>query len=1369
MSKYGYRNIWYNPRRKQIHLWTWDEDGNRIERTDTFNPYLYIESNSKADGLSIYNTNLRKIVFPSQFERRKYTNESGIKRLFFNLKPEQQYLLDNCLILNEQLDFTKNPLKIFSLDIETETYKHPNEKIVKVREGQSTTELTLGEFRKTTDKDRFEVWDEQKQQWVKYSISCYYTEHVFPDIQKASHPINLITYHDSLTDKFHTFGTKPYNPKDDNIIYHQCSTEVGMLQKFIEEWSSDYPDIMTGWNCVSHTECVWMNDRIQNISKISKNNKLFMSDHINNYMNTGKKKESVLTTEIGTELKCSSDHIIPVYLKDKHKYKNKNTLIKQALDLSVDDISKKIEKEDVYVKVFFNKNTLLDYTYRQFLIDFLEVLPDINFYITDTKIRDRLKNVVGVEQYIPIKDYWWGKKFWEGRRCWSYTHLKDILTKDEILEYLHNTTELILIRDSKYDTALLLDQVISTDILQLLGFIFTDGSLDKKTQHIRYSNKHRNIIEQYTTIYNNETESALCLSSPQQKDNCYYKEITTNNIIGMLLPIIYDNGYNKNLNIEIISRLSSNQFYSLLAGMIDGDGWISSNAVNMCHFDQPHTLKTIQQLLLWNNTFSYKYTNNNTISIPKIPKNIEFLNFCASKMFHDDRKTRLINLPQNNRKQSASNNIRYYIYDTFAAVRVKDVQHTDNIVQMFDIETSTHYFVCNGIKVHNCEFFDIPYIINRITNLLGIDYTNRLSPVSSLFYKEDIKQQYGKTQGKWIINGVSCVDYKDAYETFSRSELESYKLDYVAKVELNEGKTEYNSTNLGKLSDTDWNKFVEYNIQDVRLLVKLENKLRFLKIMRTIAYKGFTSIEATMGKVMVVTGVIAAQALKHNKIISTFIHDNIGEYAGGFVKDINPSLANGVVTFDANSLYPNTLITLNLSQETKIGKILNVDTDKNQVEIKLVNGKIHTLNSEAFRDFLGCEKISISKAKVLFSQKQKGIIPEYVDSLYKERVDIKNKMDQIERSLAHCKKESEKWKENKLLTEQLDLQQYTIKILLNSIYGVFANRHSPFADVDLASSITLTGQAVIKQASDILDKYAQDKFNIVDPIVIYNDTDSTHLTLKPILTKKNISLLNDKGEINSPVYDIVVDMNTYLNEQINEWAKTSLHSIDPRFYFKREAICAAGIYQSKKHYILHIKDKGESKPLPCDKIKYVGVEVAKSTMSSTVKDLIKDVIKTMLYTGNEQESTKKYRDAYEKFKKLPPEEIAFRSNINKYELYEAKSQGYAAAKRTPVHVKAALYYNKLLTELNIQNNYEAIASGNKMKWLYCNPNNKLNIEEIAFTATLPKEFEFIVPDYDKMFEKIVMPAIKRLYECTKWNLVDIRNEYSCNLLDLFSE
>ena len=222
--------------------------------------------------------------------------------------------------------------------------------------------------------------------------------------------------------------------------------------------------------------------------------------------------------------------------------------------------------------------------------------------------------------------------------------------------------------------------------------------------------------------------------------------------------------------------------------------------------------------------------------------------------------------------------------------------------------------------------------------------------------------QFGKEQTRWYINGVSCLDYLDVYKKFSVGLRESYKLDSIAELELGEKKVDYGNTNLSSLADEDWQTFVEYNVQDVNLLVKFEDKLRYLSLLRMLAYVGLTPLESAMGTLSVITGAIVIKGHEKELVIPTFVKDvsDTGKYEGAYVGEPQRNFQEAIVSFDANSLYPNTMITLNLSPETKVGTI----TEKNEthVHIRHVSGKTFKLSHEKFLEFLKQENISISKA-----------------------------------------------------------------------------------------------------------------------------------------------------------------------------------------------------------------------------------------------------------------------------------------------------------------------------------------------------------------------------------------------------------------------
>ena len=287
----------------------------------------------------------------------------------------------------------------------------------------------------------------------------------------------------------------------------------------------------------------------------------------------------------------------------------------------------------------------------------------------------------------------------------------------------------------------------------------------------------------------------------------------------------------------------------------------------------------------------------------------------------------------------------------------------------------------------NSEFFDIPYIINRCRRILGDEWVARMSPTGNVTSRI-IKGAFGRDQVKWSIEGISLLDYLDVYKKFSMGLRESYKLDAIGELELGEKKVEYGNMNLATLSDEDWQTFVDYNIQDVRLLKNLDVKLKYIDLIRMLAYSGLTSFEAAMGSLSVINGATAIRGRRRQQCIPTFIrNEDTGKNPGAYVGEPLKGFQKDIISFDANSLYPNVMISLNMSPETKVGKI--EDKTDEEVTIRHVNGKTFTMPIESFGKFVKDEEIGISRANVLFTQKRKGVMPEILDEYYNKRVEVK--------------------------------------------------------------------------------------------------------------------------------------------------------------------------------------------------------------------------------------------------------------------------------------------------------------------------------------------------------------------------------------------
>ena len=362
-------------------------------------------------------------------------------------------------------------------------------------------------------------------------------------------------------------------------------------------------------------------------------------------------------------------------------------------------------------------------------------------------------------------------------------------------------------------------------------------------------------------------------------------------------------------------------------------------------------------------------------------------------------------------------------------------------------------------------------------------------------------------------------------------------------------------------------------------------------------------------------------------------------------------------------------------------------------------------------------------------------------------------------------KQRKKDLENKI--SKLNTKQQAIKTFINSVYGVFGNEYCPVQDKDIAESITLTGQAVAKEAREIFKKFVTQETGVTDEIelergLIAGDTDSVYLSLFQLV--KNFS---DGDKITEETFQVATKLEKFLNDNIKLWAIRALNTADCRFEFKRETLCDYGVFLEKKRYVLHVLDK-EGFP-PEDPWKYTGVEVVSTKMPKAVKPYVKDVIQTLILTKSESSTNTIFSNAYDKFLSMSVNEIAQVSGIRNLEKYAALCDGFATCKGMPYHVKAAYYYNLLLDELGISHKYEKITSGDKIKLFYVEMPNKYGIKAIAFKNRYPVEFTNIFkPNVSDMFEKDMYKCIERFYKIMNWIPRKPTEQLICTLDDILT-
>lgn len=700
-------------------------------------------------------------------------------------------------------------------------------------------------------------------------------------------------------------------------------------------------------------------------------------------------------------------------------------------------------------------------------------------------------------------------------------------------------------------------------------------------------------------------------------------------------------------------------------------------------------------------------------------------------------------------------------------------------------ERKINYFECNNEKEVLEKFiehwsndypdiitgwnisFDIPYIYNRIVKLLSEKLAKSLSPVNQVYRKNRKKKIHAQHEihvEDYVIKGVSTLDYQDVYIKFNINPVPNHKLDTIANIEIGQEKINYESSNLAKLADEDWNTFVFYNIQDVNIIIGLENKLKYMQVTRMLAYMGLVNLEQGLYTVSIVNGYAAINAAESDQIIPTFTEKNDWRnYEGGFVKEPKSGIYKHIISFDLNSLYPNTMITLNMSPETKFGKI--IEKTDNYVILETVNLKRYKIEIDKFDDFIRKNNIAISKSNVLFRQDKKGIFSKMVEEVYNGRVADKTKMKK-NKILLQENDNIENKSNLELEIEQLDILQYAKKIFINSVYGYCGNRYAAMSDIDIAESVTLTCQDVIKQSGDILNSIVSKILGKEIDVVCYNDTDSAYITISSLVEKYQVEFLNEDGKVNDYYKKITSVIEDKLNEKIKEWGTTELYSNDCRFEFKSETICDAGFFLKKKHYMLHVlNDEG----FDTCKWKYKGIRVVSASLPDAIKPLIKNVVEELVIKNDEDYVNSLYLSAYDKFNSLDVDDIVIIKAVNKYSEYANDCSEFKTASRMQAHYRGAYYYNLLLDKLNLSHKYEKIKNSDKVKCLYLQKNNKYGIDVISYVNDFPKEFiDLFNIDRKLMFEKNVKDVLESFYKAVNWNIKSPNLQPKANIMKLFS-
>ena len=631
----------------------------------------------------------------------------------------------------------------------------------------------------------------------------------------------------------------------------------------------------------------------------------------------------------------------------------------------------------------------------------------------------------------------------------------------------------------------------------------------------------------------------------------------------------------------------------------------------------------------------------------------------------------------------------------------------------------------------NSELYDIPYLVRRLDRVLGEKLMKRMSPWGLV--TEDEVYISGRKHISYDIGGISQLDYIKLYKKFTYKAQESYRLDHIASVELGQKKLDHSEFDTFKDFYTKgWQKFVEYNIIDVELVDRLEDKMKLIELALTMAYDGKVNYEDVFSQVRMWDTIIYNYLKKRNIVIPPKEKtDKDSKYAGAYVKEPIPGKYDWVVNFDLNSLYPHLIMQFNVSPETLLDErhpSVTVDKILNQ-----------ELTFEMYKDYAVCPNGAMYRKDI------RGFLPELMEKMYNDRVIFKKKM--IEAKKAYEKKKSKELEKEIARCNNIQMAK---KISLNSAYGAIGNQYFRYFKLANAEAITLSGQVAIRWIEEKMNSYLNKvlKTKGID-YVIASDTDSIYLNMGPLVE----TVYQGREKTTESVVSFLdkickVELEKYIEGCYQELADY-VNAYDQKMQMKRENIADRGIWTAKKRYILNVWDS-EGVRYTEPKLKMMGIEAVKSSTPAPCRQMIKDALKLMM-SGTEDEVINFIDKCRREFRTLPPESIAFPRTASDVRKYHSSSNIYAS--KTPIHIRGALLFNHYIKEKKLTNKYSLINNGEKVKYIFLKKPNIIQENVISFISDFPRELnldKYI--DYELQFEKSFVDPLKSILDSIGWQV-----------------
>jgi DNA polymerase elongation subunit (family B) len=676
---------------------------------------------------------------------------------------------------------------------------------------------------------------------------------------------------------------------------------------------------------------------------------------------------------------------------------------------------------------------------------------------------------------------------------------------------------------------------------------------------------------------------------------------------------------------------------------------------------------------------------------------------------------------------------REYTKGTEERAYVKCKNEAD-LLEKFLIIWNTKKWLPDIITGWNIEFFDIPYLVNRIFNVLGESAVLKLSPFKTINLRI-VRQKNGKEFNAYSILGLSIIDYYDLYKKFAQNERESYKLDYIAEIELGENKLDYSEYgSLHQLYVQNYEKYIDYNIHDAILIGRLENKLHYIEQVVAIAYIQRVNFENTLTTVKPWDILIHNYLMDQHIVVPQFeLDDDAEPIMGGYVKEPEPGLYNWVVSVDFTSLYPSIAMQYNISPDTFVSQFPNKPDLKD-----IFNGNIKNFTNQLIQ-----RDLTMTANGCLFKRNKRGFIPAIMNEFFEER----KRFRVLEAEANKIYKDSNKDEDRNVYLKYKNIQT-AFKLINNSGYGALLNPYFRwFADY-LGEAITSSGRMTTQYVEIKVNAWLNEIFKTKDVVyVIYCDTDSAYITLDYLIKKTGITDIRKATE--AIVRFSENKLCPYIDKVCKELAD-SLNAYEFKTSMKIEKVCDQVFFIRKKRYALNVcYEEGLYFDEP--KLKVTGLETVRSSVPKVCREALKDCFKIIFQRDNDK-LLQYVVDFKKKFFALKFENISKPSSVNGIDKYYDENK--LVKLRCPIHVRGSIVFNEFIKKNNLTDKYELILDHDKIKFSYLKLPNPTKQNVIAIkNDNIPKELdieEFL--DYDTQYTKMFLEPLRVVCDAIGWDI-----------------